>query len=90
MAPEGVKRGSARPADTSEEVWQVMTERLVALSPTEKAALANRLSIDVERLARAGIALVEPDASEARIRYLLAERRYGTALAQAAFGSGPW
>ncbi len=81
------ERGSARPADTSEEAWRVATERLSSLSPVERAALANRLSIDVERLARAGILALEPEASEARIRYLLAERRYGTALAQAAFGS---
>lgn len=79
--------GTSRPADTSDEAWRVVNDRLSALTPAEKAALANQLSIDVERLARAGILLDEPGASEARIRYLLAERRYGPKLAQAAFGS---
>ena len=57
------------------------------MSPIERAQLANAASIDCERLARAGIAAMGPDADEARIRYLLVQRRYGTALADAAFGT---
>jgi hypothetical protein len=44
------------------------------------------MSIDCERLARAGIAMTEPSASEERVRYLLAVRRYGSEFADATLG----
>ena len=75
-----------RPMDTSAEAWAVTQQRLGALRPDEKARLANAMSIDCERLARAGIAVSEPSASDARIRYLLAVRRYGSAFADAMLG----
>ena len=53
-----------------------------ALTPGEKLLLADQLSIDVEMLARAGIAATEPDASPERVRYLLALRRYGRDIAE--------
>jgi len=76
------------PVDTSAEAWAVVQERLCALPPDEKAQLANAMSIDCERLARAGIAVSEPSASDSRIRYLLAVRRYGSDFAEAVLGSG--
>lgn len=79
---------TSRPVDTSEEAWMIVQDRLRTLSVADKAHLANALSIDCERLARAGIVAMEPAASEARIRYILAERRYGTDMARAAFGAG--
>jgi len=75
------------PLDTSEEVWTVMWDRLASLRPDEKAQLANSMSIDCERLARAGIAMTEPSASDERVRYLLAVRRYGSEFADATLGS---
>ena len=66
-----------RPMDTSEEAWAAMRERIGTLQPGQKVQLANAMSIDCERLARAGIALSEPSVSEVRARYLLARRRYG-------------
>ncbi len=51
------------------------------MSPAEKAEIANSLSIDCERLARAGILSIEPEADESRICALLAKRRYGIDLA---------
>ena len=77
---------AGRPTDTSAEAWAVMQERLGALRPDEKARLANAMSIDCERLARAGIAVNEPSATDARIRYLLAVRRYGRAFADTTLG----
>jgi hypothetical protein len=68
--------------DTSAEVWAVVQERLHALRPAEKAQLANALSIDCERLARAGIAVSEPSATDSRVSYLLAIRRYGPDFAE--------
>ena len=64
----------SRPIDTSAEAWHIVQERLKALSVARKVELANALSIDSERLARAGIAAMEPEASEDRIRYILAKR----------------
>lgn len=75
-----------RPRDTSSEAWAVTQARLATLRPGEKAQLANTLSIDCERLARAGIAVNEPEASDARICYLLAVRRYGRPLADKTLG----
>ena len=65
-----------------------MWDRLDSLQPGEKALLANSMSIDCERLARAGIAVTEPSASNERVRYLLAVRRYGSEFADATLGSG--
>ena len=78
----------ASPQDTSPSAWTAMWNRLASLRPGEKAQLANEMSIDCERLARAGIAMTEPSASEERIRYLLAARRYGSEFADATLGDG--
>ncbi len=74
------------PMDTSAKAWVVAHERINSLRPDQKAQLANTMSIDCERLARAGIAVVEPTASEDRVRHLLAVRRYRPDFADAAFG----
>lgn len=75
------------PLDTSEQAWAALWDHLGSLRPDEKAQLANMMSIDCERLARAGIAVTEPTASEERIRYLLAVRRYGLEFAAVLLGS---
>ncbi len=64
-----------------------MWDHLATLRPGEKAQIANKMSIDCERLARAGIAMTEPSASEERVRYLLLARRYGSEFADTALGS---
>ena len=56
------------------------------MTPLERAELANQMSIDVAAFAVAGIRAQFPDATEARVRYELCRRRYGSALADAAFG----
>lgn len=81
------QRPQPLPLDTSEHAWTAMWDRLASLRPDEKAQLANSMSIDCERLARAGIAMTEPSASDERVRYLLAVRRYGTEFADATLGS---
>lgn len=68
----------------------MVRDRLGTLSATERAGLADEMSIDCERLARAGILAIEPSATEASVRYIVAERRYGADLAKAAFGTGTW
>jgi hypothetical protein len=60
------------------EIWREMT-------PQERATLANQLSIDVSRLAIAGIAAQLPGSGPAEVRHELARRRYGRPLADAAF-----
>ncbi len=81
-------QSTAMPMDTSAEVWAVAHERLGVLGPAERVHLANTMSIDCERLARAGIAVSEPSASPSRVRYLLAARRYGSDFAEAMAESG--
>ena len=81
----------ARPSDTTPEVWDRLTERWSSMSPAERAELAVSMSAALVDAARAGILADEPDADEGRVRYLLTQRRYGTDLAEAAFGpDGRW
>lgn len=44
------------------------------------------MSVALADAARAGILADESGADEGRVRYLLTQRRYGTDLAEAAFG----
>ena len=61
------------------------------MTPAQRGALASAMSAAIETAARAGILADEPDADASRIRYLLTQRRYGTELAEAAFGAnGRW
>lgn len=53
----------------------------------ERAALADQLSIDVARIARAGIEARRPGAGPDEVLHELARRRYGANLADAAFTS---
>jgi len=76
---------SAAPADTDPAAFAALTESWRAMSIEERAALTQQLCIDVERLARAGIVARYPRYSEIEICHELARRRYGNALADAAF-----
>ncbi len=51
----------------------------------ERAELTRRLCLDVEQLARAGIVARHPAFSELEVCHELARRRYGAALADAAY-----
>ncbi|MCB1258581.1 MAG: hypothetical protein KDB26_15830 [Microthrixaceae bacterium] len=51
------------------------------MTPTERADLARRLTIDVTRMAIAGIRAQYPDATEDEVCYELARRRYGEEIA---------
>ena len=55
------------------------------MSISDRAELTERLCLDVEQMARAGIAARYPTYSEIEIRHELARRRYGIALADAAY-----
>lgn len=55
------------------------------MSMSERAELTQQLCLDVERLARAGIVARHPSFTEVEIVHELTRRRYGRALADAAY-----
>jgi hypothetical protein len=55
------------------------------MSIADRAALIQRLCLDAERLARAGIAARHPDFTEVEVCRELTRRRYGDELADAAY-----
>lgn len=73
--------------DTTDEARHVQTEMFRAMTPAERLLIAVELSEAVERLARAGIERDHPGATERQVLWHLAARRYGEALADAAFGT---
>ncbi len=75
--------GAAR--DTPPEVFDVLVDRWRAMSPCERASLAGRLSNDVATLATAGIRAGNPGIGNVDLAHELARRRYGSALADAAY-----
>lgn len=90
-APHENTIAGARPEDTSAEAWHRLTTRWESMTPAQRVALASAMSAAIETAARGGLLAEEPDANESRIRYLLAQRRYGTEIAEAAFGAnGRW
>lgn len=68
-------------ADTGEDVAARRVEVWRSMTPTERADLARRLTIDVTRMAIAGIRAQYPDATEDEVCYELARRRYGEEIA---------
>ena len=76
---------SAVPPDTDPTTFAILAARWSAMSVSERAELTQQLCLDVERLARAGILARYPDYSEIQICHELARRRYGAALADAAY-----
>ena len=90
-APHERSTGAARPSDTSPEVWDQLTAKWASMTPAQRATLAAAMSTAIETAARAGILAGEPDADDTRVRFLVAQRRYGTEVAEAAFGAnGRW
>ena len=76
---------SVVPADTDPASFAILVECWRVMTILERAELTQRLCVDVERLARAGIVARYPSHSEIEVCYELARRRYGTALADAAY-----
>ena len=56
-------------------------DRWRGMTPAERAAMADRLSVDVTRLAIAGIRAQHPDATDEEVPHELARRRYGDEIA---------
>jgi hypothetical protein len=76
---------SAIPADTSASAFGMLTARWSTMNNGERADLIQQLCLDVEQLARAGVLARYPDCSQMEICHDLARRRYGAALADAAY-----
>jgi hypothetical protein len=76
---------SAVPADTDPTAFAILTARWREMSVGERAELTQQLCLDVERLARAAITARSPASPEIEVCHELARRRYGTALADAAY-----
>ena len=83
-APHESALAGARPEDTTAEAWHRLTTRWESMTSAQRVALASAMSAAIETAARGGILAEEPDADEGRIRYLLAQRRYGAEIAEAA------
>jgi hypothetical protein len=58
------------------------------MSIAERVALVDQMSLDVERIALAGIRQQQPGIGDVDARHELARRRYGRAVADRAFGRG--
>ena len=71
--------------DTPPEVFDLLVAEWRTMSPLERADLADRLSIDVGMLAVAGIRSQYPGLDGTDLAHELARRRYGSALADAAY-----
>jgi hypothetical protein len=52
------------------------------MSPAQRVAIADRLSVDVTRLAIAGIRAHRPEATREELVHELARRRYGDEIAR--------
>jgi hypothetical protein len=78
---------SAVPADTDPTAFAILSARWSTMGIGERAELVQQLCVDIERLARAGIRARHPGYSEIEICHELARRRYGAALADAAYAS---
>jgi hypothetical protein len=71
-----------RAVDTDPELLREQVDQWRAMSPGERVVVADRLSVDVTRLAIAGIRSRHPDATAAELVHELARRRYGDEIAR--------
>ena len=78
---------AAIPSDTSAHARSLMVERFAAMSTTERARVAEELNEMCTTLAIAGIRSQHGDLSDHDLRWHLAFRRYGKALADDAYGA---
>lgn len=77
---------TALPADTSVEARRVQVEIWRSMSPTEKAAVVDRLSAEVRALALAGIRQRHPEATYSEQQRYLAVLLHGPEVVEEAFG----
>jgi hypothetical protein len=77
------------PADTTPEAMARYAERLHALGPAERLAIAVGLTQGVRSLAEAGLRQRYPRAGERELRCRLAALLYGPAAAERLFGDVP-
>ncbi|MGB3412346.1 MAG: hypothetical protein WBA45_14255 [Microthrixaceae bacterium] len=75
------------PADTDSDVYRRQIDRWREMTPVQRAKVADLLSIDVATMAAAGIRHYQPDISDDELARELVRRRYGRALADAAWSS---
>jgi len=76
---------SSAPADTDSEVFRRQLDRWREMTPAERAALADRLSIDVVTMASSGVRRDRPDIADDELARELVRRRHGRVLADAAW-----
>ncbi len=81
-----MSRSPSIPLDTAPEVVDLQVQCWRAMSIDERWALLDSLCADVDRLAIAGIRADHPGIDDADLPRELARRRYGDALADAAYG----
>jgi len=70
------------PREQQERYYALLAER----GPIERLAISLRLTRAVRELAESSIRELHPHATEERVRWLLAERLYGTEVAERLFG----
>lgn len=80
---------SAVPLDTEQAVYDRQVEVWKAMTIADRVELISQMHADVEAIARAGIARSRPGLTEVEVLRELARRRYGSDLADAAFGPEP-
>jgi head-tail adaptor len=80
---------TALPRDTTIEVYDRMIQIWAAISTVEKAELFEAMCLEVDELARLGIAAREGDISPEREKFLMMELRYGTQFATSVLGEMP-
>lgn len=72
--------------DTTDEIRALVVQRLRAMSTAERFQRCVEMTAAVEQLTIAGIRAAHPDIDDVDIPRELARRRYGDALADAAYG----
>jgi len=73
------------PLDTGDQVAAMLVQHWRSSPMTQRADMIKRLCTDVELLARSQISAERPRLGEPGVCHELARRRYGAALADAAF-----
>ncbi len=76
-----------RPADTSPEAWEILTELQRKMPPSEKMQLAFEWSEIIRQFAEAGLREKYPHASEREIFLRYARQTLGEELFRKVYGS---
>jgi hypothetical protein len=76
---------TAVPEDTDPAADAMLVECWRSMTTDGRVELTRQLCLDIDRIARAGVAALHPTYSELEVCHELARRRYGRALADAAY-----